>query len=134
MSGRADRSGPFAERRRNDRHAVMVGPPLDAIEFAGERHEQRVFRLGNAAAEHDELGIEEMNARAESACECPNRFEPDPRRIGVAGYMRRDQCGRARESALTAITDRAVADHDFNGTGHSGDAHGALWIETQMAN
>ena len=48
---------------------MTTGAPLDPIEFGAERGKQRVARLRDAAAEHNQLRIEKIDARAHRAAE-----------------------------------------------------------------
>ena len=55
MSSGADGAGPFAQGGGHDRHTMAAGLPFDAREFRCEWSEERFARLGDAAAEDDEI-------------------------------------------------------------------------------
>src|SRR3954463_10302575 len=86
--GGAEGTGPFAERRRQNLHAMPAGTPLKLVELLREQAEEIIRRARDPAADDDRLGIEDIDEADQRTAERADGFGPDfgglriPRAVG----------------------------------------------------
>src|SRR5438128_2741653 len=95
--GRAGRSCVAAEGGLCEADAAAARTPLEPIERGTERREKRVVRIGNATAQEDDLGIEDIDKARQSCGQGTDGAQPNGGRVRRAVSEGLHQFARGRK-------------------------------------
>lgn len=128
----ADRTGQFAQLRRDQPHFVLSRLRLDWSEFRLERLEERHPCAGNATPNDYSLRVEDVHASGNRAGQRTDRLVSYLIAVGSLTHICLDHCMGGREPPPGALLNVPVADKVFDAAGNAGHIFRRVHIEAIM--
>lgn len=132
VSGGAPGAGPFAELGADDFDPVPGGSPFDGVEAGAKGLEEGVAGFGDAAAEDDTAGVEQVDQGGDGGGQGAHRAIPNGLGFGIALVDGSDEVAGGVEAVSAARRQRAVADGILEGAGGANDVEGAFGIKAEV--
>lgn len=127
-------SGAIAEHRWSKASLISAGTPFEVVEGLLERCEEKVFGTGgDAAAEDDELGVEDVDQGRNGSGEMADGGEPDSLSVCIACGISIQKRVRGGIAAFTAKADGLIADGVFEAAGRVEIVAWSVGVRAEMA-
>lgn len=113
---------------------MAAGSPFEVVEGLLERLEEKVFGTGgDAAAEDDELGIEDVDQGRNGGGEMADGGEPDFLGVFITSGISIEKSVRGSVAAFAAKADGLIADGVFEAAGRVEVIAGRIRVDAEMA-
>ena len=126
-------TGPFAEGGGDEGDGAAGGTPFDLGDGFGERVEEDGAGDGDAAADDDAFGVDDIDDGGDAAGEGVEGAFPDGDGVRVSGGDGGDEIAGGLPAAGGAGGDVVIAGEEFEAAGHASDGGRAVEIEAEVA-
>ena len=112
---------------------ISAGTPFEGVEHLLERFEEKVFGTsGDAAADDDEFGVEDVNKRGNGSGEMADGGKPDFLSVFIARGIGIKKSVRGRVAAFASLGDGLIADGVFEASGRVEVIAGRVRIDAEV--